>query len=34
MIAGYPQFAQTDAIFDDPVYLAEMERFLMTAAPR
>ena len=29
------RLAQTsDAIFDDPVYLAEMERFLMTAAPR
>ena len=27
--------AQTsDAIFDDPVYLAAIERFLMTAAPR
>ncbi|MED6308337.1 MAG: hypothetical protein VX624_00345, partial [Pseudomonadota bacterium] len=24
----------SDAIFDDPVYLAEMERFLMTVAPR
>ena len=29
------QRAQTsDAIFDDPVYLAAIERFLMTAAPR